>query len=280
MWLQKVAGQRKIDAVISDNRYGLYHSCVYSVLITHQLRIQSFLGKGTDDLLQKIHYRLINRFAACWVPDAAADGLGGVLSHPPALPQIPTHYLGALSRFKKDKEVPEKQHLLVLLSGPEPQRTILEDLLLDQVKIFKKKVVWVRGLPDDTVVPLQVPPFVEVHNHLTTKVLQQKMLEANFIISRCGYSTVMDVATLQQKAIYIPTPGQTEQEYLAKELMNAKKALCIQQSHFQLLPALELAATFPYCFPLLQRNDLHDFLGKWVNGLRQSISSSTPNPKL
>lgn len=266
-WLKKVVAERKIDGVISDNRYGLYHPQVPSVFITHQLRIQTFLGKRADDLLQNLHYRYINRFSECWVPDAKEKGLGGELSHPSQLPSIPVSYLGVLSRFAMVAPVQGGKHLLILLSGPEPQRTILERMLLEQVRRYKKKVVWVRGLPH-AVEPLDVPANVEVFGHLPAKALEQKMREASFIVSRSGYSTVMDVMTLRQKAIFIPTPGQTEQEYLAQHLMQQNRALCIEQTRFQLGPALELAASFPYQWPELKQNLAAEVVARWINPLQ------------
>jgi UDP-N-acetylglucosamine transferase subunit ALG13 len=267
MWLQKVVAAHKINGVISDNRYGLYHPDVPSIFITHQLRVQTFMGKRTDDLMQNLHYRFINRFSECWIPDAAMNGLGGELSHPLQPPSIPVSYLGILSRFSTSEPVRQPKHLLIVLSGPEPQRTILEQMLLEQIKGYKDKVVWVRGLPNP-VEPLDVPANIEVFGHLPAGELEQKMREARFVVSRCGYSTVMDIMTLQQKAIFIPTPGQTEQEYLARTLMKQNKALCIQQSHFQLVPALELAATFPYQLPAQPSSQVTEVVNRWVGQLQ------------
>ncbi len=133
----------------------------------------------------------------------------------------------------------------MLLSGPEPQRTILENLLLEQLKDHSGPVVLVRGLPGSNE-KIKAPAHVVVYNHLTAGALQQKISEASFIISRCGYSTVMDLAALQKKSILIPTPGQTEQEYLATHLMKMNFALCIEQKKFDLRKALALASAFDY----------------------------------
>jgi uncharacterized protein (TIGR00661 family) len=244
-WLQSVVQQYAVDAVISDNRYGLHHPAITSVFMTHQLRIKTPLGQMAEKYLQKLNYRYIHQFSECWVPDTAGDNnLGGALSHPGKLPSVPVKYIGPLSRFSKT-DSPTTRHLLVLLSGPEPQRTLLERLLLQQLSHYTGPVVFVRGLPGSRE-GLPAPANITVHPHLTAEELQQKISEASFIISRCGYSTVMDIAALQKKSILIPTPGQTEQEYLARHLMKKKFALCREQKRFNLDAALEAAAAFDY----------------------------------
>ena len=137
--------------------------------------------------------------------------------------------------------------LLILLSGPEPQRTILEKNMLAQLPEYPGEVVLVRGLPQKGKT-LEVPPNVNVHDHLPAHQLNRQMMDAEIIISRSGYSTVMDIAALEKKSIMIPTPGQTEQEYLAAHLMQMNIALGISQSKFRLSSALSLARSFHYDF--------------------------------
>lgn len=250
-WLQTVVKTHAINAVISDNRYGLYHPGIYSVFITHQLLVKTPL-RPTDLFLQKILYRYINQFGACWVPDAAGDAnLAGVLSHPKKLPRVPVTYVGPLSRFIFTDAV-LTHYILVLLSGPEPQRTILEEMILQQAQLFKNPIFVVRGLPGTVGLP-RVPYHVAITNHLPTATLQKAIAGVHYVISRCGYSTVMDLMTLQKRCIFIPTPGQTEQEYLAQVLMKKKFALCIPQQKFNLKSAIALAETFPYEFPKVEK---------------------------
>jgi len=126
-WLEKIITEEKIDLVISDNRYGLYSKNIPSVFITHQLLIKAPF-RFLEQIIQKINYRYINRFSICWVPDAASNeiNLAGVLSHPSKLPEIPVSYLGIVSRIKATELKENKYNYCFLLSGPEPQRTILE----------------------------------------------------------------------------------------------------------------------------------------------------------
>jgi uncharacterized protein (TIGR00661 family) len=243
--LEEIVKEQDVHGIISDNRYGFYHPHLPSVFITHQLHIKTPFGKVIDDYLQKRNYQYINRFSECWVPDNEATlNLAGELSHPQKKPSLPLKYLGPLSRFQKINS--EKgNYVLILLSGPEPQRTIFENLLIQQLAEVKGSVVLIRGLPGEAS-PLKLSSNISVHNHLPADQLNKTMSEASIVVSRCGYSTVMDLATLGKKSVLVPTPGQTEQEYLAGHLMKNNFALCVNQKKFKLKNALELSSQFHY----------------------------------
>ena len=247
-WLKEQVSKYKFDAVISDNRYGLYHKEIFSVFITHQLCIKSALGKWSEKLLQKWNYKLIDRFNECWIPDEQGkDNLAGELSHPATLPAIPVKYIGGLSRFEKNETREIKDHLLIILSGPEPQRTILENKIIDEVVNYNGTATIVRGLPAEKNI---IPSTNTIHfyNHLSSEAMNHQAMKAEFIIGRSGYSTVMDIAALQKKSILIPTPGQTEQEYLADHLKKKRFAFCIKQNDLSLLKNIEEAGRFEYRF--------------------------------
>jgi uncharacterized protein (TIGR00661 family) len=243
--LEDIVKEQDVHGIISDNRYGFYHKSIPSVFISHQLRIKTPFGKLVDNFLQKLNYQYINLFSECWVPDNKTEtDLAGELSHPREKPSLPLKYLGPLSRFQKLNSGKEK-NVLILLSGPEPQRTIFENLLIQQLNEFKSSVVLVRGLPGETT-ELELPSNISGYNHLLAEELNEKMNKASIVVSRCGYSTVMDLAALGKKSILVPTPGQTEQEYLAKHLMKNNLALCVDQKKFRLKNALELSSQFDY----------------------------------
>lgn len=242
-WLKKVVSEHKIDAIISDNRLGLYHHQKPCVYITHQLFIETGFHR-LNKLVQAIHYKYINKFSCCWVPDAAGgDNFAGKLSHPARLPTTPVNYIGPLSRFKKEA-VPKTNQLLILLSGPEPQRTLFENILLQQLKIFKGEVILVRGLPSATNIALDLPSHVTCFNHLSAERLNRLIQESKMIIARAGYTTIMDLVLLQQGAILVPTPGQGEQEYLAKYLNKKGLFYSCQQKAFNLVEELHKAELF------------------------------------
>jgi len=264
-WLKKMAKTHDFDAVISDNRFGLYYHKIPSVFITHQLTIKSSFGKWSERILQRWNYKYINRFTECWVPDMKGnDNLAGDLSHPDTKPVIPIKYVGLLSRFEKNNSVETENHLLFILSGPEPQRTMLENKIINEVSHYPGTSIVVRGLPSS----LSIIPstgMIRFYNHLSARELNEEIQKAGWVISRCGYSTVMDLVKLQKKSILIPTPGQTEQEYLADHLEQKQIAFSIDQKDFSLDLALERAKKFNYRFSSFEDSEdlkiaIRDFL--------------------
>ncbi|HKZ67419.1 MAG TPA: glycosyltransferase [Chitinophagaceae bacterium] len=245
-WLKKAVDSYQFDAIVSDNRYGLYHTSVPSIFMTHQLMIKTPFGKWSELFLQKINYRFINRFTECWVPDEENEnGFAGKLSHPVATPAIPVHYMGILSRLEKNNNAEQKNHLFISLSGPEPQRTLLENKIVNELGHYPGTATVVRGLPAATRL-IPSTNDIRFYNHLPSEEFNREMEKAEYVISRSGYSTVMDVLTLGKKSILIPTPGQTEQEYLAKYLTEKQLAFCINQKDFSLKEVLQKVVTFKY----------------------------------
>lgn len=268
-WLNKIVAKENISLVISDNRYGLHHATVPSIFITHQLTIKA-LFKLIENILQSINYQYINRFSQCWVPDMQAPpGIAGILSHPATMPSIPVHYINLLSRFKPITTAIEFD-ICVLLSGPEPQRTMLETLLLQQVGQLPFSVLLVRGRPADknssnisTIDSLPIPPNVQMVHHLDTDALGQAIQQSKIVICRSGYTTLMELLPLKKKMILIPTPGQTEQEYLAAMFLQRKWAMTVEQNRFELSTVLKQAEQFGFkqqAVQLFDSNSLTDLL--------------------
>jgi len=242
-WLKNVIKKYSIDAVISDNRFGMFTKKIPCVYITHQLHIET--GNQFSDLIaQKIHYYFIKKFDQCWVPDLEINGLGGKLSHPQKMPPN-TSYIGPLSRFQSTTYTDTSFDLLILISGPEPQRTIFENKIVSQLKDFDGKAIFVRGLPSGD---KQLPNFnrLQIYNHLPSKELNEMIIKSKMVISRSGYTTVMDLAALKKKAILVPTPGQSEQEYLADYLSSKGYFFSIDQDNFNLEKALKDSTQFNY----------------------------------
>lgn len=270
-WLKEVVKKYQFDGVISDNRYGLNHPGISTVFITHQLTIKSPFGKWTEKILQKRNYRFIKHFNECWIPDEETqDGLAGQLSHPATMPSVPVRYIGILSRLKKGNSEEKKDHLFISLSGPEPQRTMLENRVIHDIGHYPGTATIVRGLPGETTI-LPSTNDLRFYNHLPTAELNAEMQRAEYIISRSGYSTVMDIVTMGKRSILIPTPGQTEQEYLAKYLTEKKIAVCITQKEFDLQDSLRMASGFEY--KVMRCNDrtklsaaIHSFLKTITTG--------------
>jgi len=280
-WLKKIIKKYGFDAVISDNRYGLYHKTTPCIFITHQLHIKSSAGKWTEKIFQKRNYGYINKFTSCWVPDLpdrqagldSQNNLAGELSHPQINPDVPVHYIGLLSRFEKNGafyrlSIERKNHLLIILSGPEPQRSILEEKIIKDIVHYHGSATIVRGLPGSASL-IPSTNMIKFYNHLPVSALQNEMQEAEFVIGRSGYSTVMDVVTLQKKSILIPTPGQTEQEYLGNYLMGKRIAICQYQKDFSLNKALTIASDYKYEIPNMSP---HSTLAKTIENFLHQLS--------
>ena len=268
-WLKKIIKENKIDTVISDNRYGLYNAEIPCVLITHQLAIKSPFGRWSEWLLQKRNYKYINRFTECWIPDLqGSDNLAGDLSHPVTMPKANVRYIGWLSRFKKNLLQEKTGHLLIILSGPEPQRSLFENIIIRDIAHYEGSATIVRGLPGTNAL-LPSTNSIRIYNHLPAKQLNEEMEVAEFVISRSGYSTVMDIAALQKKSILVPTPGQTEQEYLAGYYMENNIALAVSQQFFSLPAEIQKARVFHYRLPeIVSRNNLKTTIEDLLSRLR------------
>ncbi len=240
-WLQKVVKEHAIDAVISDNRYGLYHQEIPSVMMTHQLQPISGFGRIVDNITAKLHRRFIAKFDACWLVDDEQANIAGILSKPDSLPPN-TKYIGLISQVEKTG-VANNGSLMVLLSGPEPQRTILSDKLWQQVSSFQGKVTFVEG-SNNIEARKDIPDHIEYYTRVSGDKLQQLIEQADLVVCRSGYSTVMDLLKIGKRAILIPTPGQTEQEYLGKLLHKQGLFYCMSQSSVNVRASLNDASQF------------------------------------
>jgi len=208
-WIQKYA----IDGIISDNRLGVFSKKVPSVFITHQLNVMS---GSTTWITSKLHQHIIKKYTECWVPDfEGRRNLSGDLGHLKKS-KLKLRYIGPLSRMQK-REVPKLYDLMIILSGPEPQRGLLEEKLKKEVLNYKGKVVFIKGIVEKEQKKEQID-HVSFYNFMNTHQLEQTFNESDVVLCRSGYTTIMDLIQLEKKAFFIPTPGQYEQEYLAKKM--------------------------------------------------------------
>ncbi|WP_034062598.1 glycosyltransferase [Lacinutrix jangbogonensis] len=220
----------KIDGIISDNRFGVYSKKVPSVIITHQLNV---LSGNTSFLSSKINKIQLKNFNEIWVPDFKNEpNLSGKLGHISEKTKLNIKYLGPLSRLNKT-EVESKYDLMVLLSGPEPQRSLLEYKLIKELHYFKGSVLFVKGIIEAKETKNITGNFT-VCNFMTSQGLEKALNSSKLIVCRSGYTTVMDLAKLGKKAIFIPTPGQFEQEYLANRFNNLKLVSSCNQKAFNI----------------------------------------------
>jgi len=220
--------------IISDNRYGLWHPKITSILITHQTNIE--LPKTLNvfsPLIHRIMQKWINKFDECWIPDCHL-ALSGKLSNSKGFIRHEKK-IGLLSRFNQDdnqssefKRVP----ILVLASGPEPQKSVFIKTITRQLKQLGKKATVVCGNPleNESLNDNQITYI----SHLNAREMEQVICNADTIICRSGYSTIMDLIRLQKKALLVPTPRQTEQLYLGSHLQERGFYKSVLQSKINL----------------------------------------------
>ena len=248
--LKKLVIDKKINLIISDNRFGMWSVKAYSVFMTHQLNIRvQGVTRIFLPVIRIINRFIINRFDECWIPDnAGIDNLSGELSHP-----VPRkgkfQYIGLLSRFDNQETNVEKHRqeapgVLVMLSGPEPQRSIFENVIMNQLKESSLQATILQG-KTEMVSQSLVDGRIRIFSHQSTTEIATLMRLSDFIIARPGYSTLMDLAVLGCKAVFVPTPGQTEQEYLSDRLSNQGRCFSMRQQDFNIFEAVKRSEDFP-----------------------------------
>ncbi|MFA9187048.1 glycosyltransferase [Flavobacterium sp. FBOR7N2.3] len=222
-WVKK----HDIDGIISDNRLGVFSKKVPSVFITHQLNVMT---GNTTWITSLLHQNIIKKYTECWVPDTiGSPNLAGELSHLKN-PDLNIKYIGPLSRMNP-KKVEKKYDLMIILSGPEPQRGLLEEKLKKEISFYNGKILFIKGIIEKEQVKEQ-RDHVTFYNFMHSRQLEQALNESNTIICRSGYTSIMDLSKLNKKAFFIPTPGQYEQEYLAKKLKKEGLVPYIEQNLF------------------------------------------------
>jgi hypothetical protein len=221
--LKSIIADYSIDLVISDNRFGLWNRKIRTVYITHMPLIP-FPGpfKFLEFIGIHLHRAVIRKYSMCFIPDLPGEiNLTGRLSHGIKLPGN-ARYIGILSRFpvKIQQSLVNPvsyKHNTVILSGPEPQRSIFRQTVLKLFRDEKILTVILEGKPGNGNEIARYENFA-FFNHLSSQEMQQMISSSEKIITRAGYSTIMELASLNCSALLVPTPGQTEQEYLAEYL--------------------------------------------------------------
>lgn len=219
-FLKKILCNENFDRVISDNRFGLWNRKTRTTYITHQLMVKMpRMLAFVEPLIWALHRCFIYKYDECLIPDnEGVENLSGDLSHHYPLPRN-ARFIGILSRFDqyKNAEPDNKYAAVAIISGVEPQRTLFEEMVVKQFANSEKPTLIVMGKPA-TENSTRTEGNITFVSHIATYELAKILKGTEKIICRSGYSTIMDLATLRcmHKAQFVPTPGQTEQEYLAK----------------------------------------------------------------
>lgn len=254
-----------IRGILSDNRYGCFSAKACSVLLSHQLhlRLPGRLLRWPANQALRLAF---SRFDAIWVPDVAdAPGLSGDLSHgAPVHPNV--RYAGILTRMQA-YESEYEYDVAIVLSGPEPQRSILEQRLMEQAISLPQKFIFIQG---NTLSKKHyyAADNVEVVSFLTSRELNDVLVASKVLVCRSGYSSVMDLAGLGKKAILIPTPGQTEQEYLADTLAEQQVFVVQRQEAIDLHNGIrQLSRTSGLRVGTYPTDTYEPLLREWVEAL-------------
>lgn len=276
--------KHRIDRIISDNRWGCAPKGTPSVFMTHQLFVKlNGVMKLAESSLLSLQNRLLHKFEAVWVPDwKGRNSLSGELSQGTKTKRekfpLPIEFIAPLSRLDDPTATDKKFDLLFLLSGPEPQRSHFEEILLKQcleVSDSDLRILFIRGSNDESSAPSIKTQKklskkqsksknnfkITVKNRLNSAEVSDAIQASKTIVARSGYSSIMDFCKIQAKCILIPTPGQTEQEYLADRLSQKKFCLSARQDSFKLNEAFQSMEKLKG-FPVLKDNS---FLEKAVS---------------
>lgn len=215
--IKELQKKEKFDIIISDSRFGIFSNTARSYIIIHQFRLIGAGGKLMEWLSYKSIKHFLKPFRSCLIPDyEGPENLSGSIAKP--VDGIPALYLKPISRFPIDGiEFPlPKYNLLVILSGPEPQRTKMEEIIVKLAAQSSKSIMLLRGTKNAA--EITVSSNLKVFDYAGDSMMQSLVHNSDLIICRAGYSSIMDLHALGKGAILVPTPNQPEQEYLAKWL--------------------------------------------------------------
>ena len=233
--VQEIVQEEKAIGIISDNRFGVWSNEVPSVYLTHQLQVRAGM---LSSLSSSWHQRIISKFQRCWVCDFKGEAslAGELSSNGGNLNNL--DWIGPLSRFSKLEHQAANAmdqsnktiDIGVVLSGPEPSRSQFEEMVIEVLKGRREKVVIVRGVTDSQACLTQ--QNLTIHNYMLADELEKLIGQSRLLIMRSGYSSIMDLHAAGARALLVPTPGQSEQEYLAERMHKKGWYPSVKQSEF------------------------------------------------
>lgn len=238
--ISKILEQKKYDRIISDARYDMYNRKIPSFFISHQMRIMNPLRiKIFERSMENFNLFFFKRFCGVIIPDYKEENLSGDLSHNLfKIDENKLHYAGALSDFKR-KNMKKDIDYMISITGPEPQRTMFQEKILSSISSLKGKIVITLGKTEN------IKEFkkekIETYSYLSKEDREDFLNRAKLVISRSGYSTILDLAVIGTKALMIPTPGQIEQEYLSNYHNSKGTFYSVNQDKIDLTRDVEIA---------------------------------------
>jgi uncharacterized protein (TIGR00661 family) len=232
------------DFIFSDGRYGFYSRWTPSFILSHQIAFIPPKGlRETSWLTENINIAALRKFDCLFIPDYPwpSLNLAGHLAHSQNLYRCPHRYIGVLSSYQQLDLEQDIDYLFVISGYLLEHKASFVQNLLEQALELPGRKVFVLGVVDqqDELYNRYRRDDLEIHMVASGALRQQLFNRANVIISRAGYSTVMDLVEYGKRALLIPTPNQTEQEYLAYYLGSQQYFTAgTQSSDFKLAPEL------------------------------------------
>lgn len=215
---EKLVSRRGFDCIVSDSRFGVWSREVPSFCILHSLRqLVPFRLRWLEREVERGQWRLLRGFAQILVPDAEADGgISGELGHDPAIDwgMNRLRYIGPLSGVQR-MDVPEDIDCFFSISGVEPHQSMLTERVLAALPKLGGRIVVTLGKPQQAG-EVRTIDSAQVHGYLDRRAQTEMLNRARVVVTRSGYTTLMELANLGKRALFVPTPGQSEQEYLAR----------------------------------------------------------------
>jgi UDP:flavonoid glycosyltransferase YjiC (YdhE family) len=239
-FVRRFIWSRHVDAIFSDNRFAFYSRDIPSYFMSHQLRILNPLRNvALENGTEFYNQYFLKRYAGVLVPDFREDGLSGRLAHNLSrIDEKHVNYVGVISEFSY-YQTPQDIDVFLSISGPEPHRTYFEHKVRKQLEGFGGNVVVTLGKPEASV---QEGP--NLSSYLRRVERENILNRSRLVVARSGYSTLMDLFALRKKGFLVPTPGQSEQEYLAKFHMDRGTFYCVSEKELDLPNQLEKALAF------------------------------------
>jgi hypothetical protein len=270
-YIDKIQESECFDIVVSDSRFGCHTKYATNIYLTHQVKIRfprfmRFLEPGGVFF----HHLIIKKFDNLWIIDRKGESsLAGDMSQVYGYDNV--FFIGILSRFTCGCIIKKNIDVCFLLSGPEPQRTQFENIIVKLNMPDSKRYCLIRGLPE-SVDFLSMPANWKVYNHITSEELGNVLLSSRHIVCRSGYSTIMDLVKLGLSATLVPTPGQPEQEYLAEYLSGKFGFRSIKQKSFD-EKSIEL--TENCCSEACSMTEFEDVFPCVVDKIVKNVSSGS-----
>ncbi|MGH8215001.1 MAG: glycosyltransferase [Rhodanobacteraceae bacterium] len=240
---EKLVAERHFDCVVSDSRFGVWSSEVPSYCIFHSIhQVVPFFSRFTERVTEWGQRDLLKGFTKILIPDVADNGgLSGWLGHDPDFDwgEGRLVHIGPLSSVPR-MDVEQDIDVFFSVSGIEPQRGLLEDLVLAALPRLSGKIVVTLGRPKNDGERREIAGAT-VHGYLNRERQAEMLNRAKLVMTRSGYTTLMELAGLGRRALFVATPGQSEQEYLARFHRERGHVWSVEQKHLDIPRDLERA---------------------------------------